>query len=58
MNLDCSPVLDEDGEPAGVLAIVIETTDRVLAERALIAERDRGRGVLDGMGEGFCAARC
>lgn len=33
MNLDYSPVLDEDGKPAGVIAIVIETTDRVLAER-------------------------
>ncbi|HYF53145.1 MAG TPA: HWE histidine kinase domain-containing protein, partial [Salinarimonas sp.] len=34
MNLDYSPVLDESGRPAGVLAIVVETTDRVLAERA------------------------
>lgn len=33
MNLDYSPVLDEGGRPAGVIAIVIETTDRVLAER-------------------------
>lgn len=33
MNLDYSPVLDESGRPAGVIAIVIETTDRVLAER-------------------------
>jgi PAS domain S-box-containing protein len=35
MNLDCSPVLDEHGEPAGVMAIVVETTDRVLAERRI-----------------------
>lgn len=35
MNLDYSPVLDESGTPAGVIAIVIETTDRILAERRL-----------------------
>ena len=33
MNLDYSPVLDESGRPAGVIAIVIEITERVLAER-------------------------
>lgn len=33
MNLDYSPVLDENGKPAGVIAIVVETTERVLAER-------------------------
>jgi PAS domain S-box-containing protein len=33
MNLDYSPVVDESGEPAGVIAIVVETTGRVLAER-------------------------
>ena len=53
MNLDYSPVVDETGEPAGVLAVVIETTERVRIERELVAERDRGRGVLDGMTEGF-----
>src|SRR5271168_3247299 len=35
MNLDYSPVLGENGRPAGVLAIVVETTQRVLTERAL-----------------------
>lgn len=54
MNLDYSPVPDESGRPAGVLAIVIETTERVHAERELRNERDRTRGVLDGMAEGFC----
>jgi PAS domain S-box-containing protein len=38
MNLDYSPVLNEAGKPAGVIAIVVETTQRVIAERAL---RDR-----------------
>jgi PAS domain S-box-containing protein len=53
MNLDYSPVLDESGQPAGVLAIVVETTDRVRAEQALRAERDRSQGILDSMAEGF-----
>ena len=35
MNLDYSPVLDESGQPAGVIAIVVETTERVLAEQHL-----------------------
>ncbi|HEX4573039.1 MAG TPA: PAS domain S-box protein [Dongiaceae bacterium] len=34
MNLGYSPVMGEDGRPAGVLAIVVETTERVRAERA------------------------
>jgi PAS domain S-box-containing protein len=33
MNLDYSPVIDESGRPGGVIAIVVETTERVLAER-------------------------
>ena len=41
MNLDYSPVLGESGQPAGVIAFVIETTERVLAERRLADERDR-----------------
>ncbi|HEV7255271.1 MAG TPA: PAS domain-containing protein [Mesorhizobium sp.] len=60
MNLDYSPVLDETGKPAGVMAVVVETTEKVMAERrqrqaeeALRAERDRARGVLENMREGF-----
>ena len=41
MNLDYSPVLDEFGEPAGVIAVVIETTDRVRADKRLVSERER-----------------
>lgn len=41
MNLDYSPVLDEMGQPAGVMAIVIETTARVLADRRNAAEHER-----------------
>jgi PAS domain S-box-containing protein len=33
MDLDYSPVLDEAGEPAGVICILAETTERVAAER-------------------------
>ena len=44
MNLEYSPVLDEAGRPAGVIAIVVETTERVLAERRAAGERgDRAR---------------
>jgi PAS domain S-box-containing protein len=39
LNLDYSPVLGEDGRPAGVIAIVIEITDKVRIERELDAER-------------------
>ncbi|HEX8387432.1 MAG TPA: PAS domain-containing protein, partial [Sphingomonas sp.] len=35
MNLDYSPVLDESGQPAGVIAIVVETTQIVTAGRQL-----------------------
>ena len=39
LNLDYSPLLGEDGRPAGVMAIVIEITDKVRIERELEAER-------------------
>ncbi|MFC1456773.1 PAS domain S-box protein [Microvirga arabica] len=51
MNLDYSPVIDESGQPGGVLAIVVETTDRIATEAALRESETRLRGVLDGMGE-------
>jgi PAS domain S-box-containing protein len=34
MTLGYSPILGDDGRPAGVLAIVLDTTDRVRAEEA------------------------
>jgi PAS domain S-box-containing protein len=43
MNLDYSPVVDETGHPAGVIAIVIETTERVIADRRIAAEQERQR---------------
>lgn len=48
MDLDYSPVLGDDGRPAGVLAIVIETTARVAAERALQVRAER-LGLFDRM---------
>ncbi len=38
LDLNYSPVLDDDGKPGGVLAVVVETTDAVLAERGLRGE--------------------
>jgi PAS domain S-box-containing protein len=35
MDLYYSPVMDETGKPGGVIAVVVETTQRVLSERAL-----------------------
>lgn len=40
-DLEYSPVLDEDGTPIGVVAIVIETTEKVLANRRLQDDRNR-----------------
>ena len=39
LDLNYLPVMDESGRPGGVLAIVVETTGRFLAEQALAAER-------------------
>lgn len=50
MNLDYSPVLDERGRPAGVLAIVVETTGRVLAEQALAKAEERLNQALNAGG--------
>jgi signal transduction histidine kinase/PAS domain-containing protein len=49
MNLDYSPLPDERGIPAGVIAIVVETTARVLAERRQAAERERQRAIFQQM---------
>ncbi len=35
LDLDYSPVFDDDGRPAGVMAVVVETTEAVRAEQAL-----------------------
>jgi hypothetical protein len=48
-----SPIPGEDGTPAGVLAVLSETTGAVLARRARDQETTRLAGVLDGMDEAF-----
>lgn len=50
LNLDYSPVYGDDGKPAGVLAIVIETTDAVKAEQGLRQSEARLR-FLDALGK-------
>ena len=41
MNLDYSPIIGENGRPVGVMAIVVDTSAKVRAERWLSGERDR-----------------
>lgn len=53
-DLDYSPLLDDHGEPAGVLAIVTETTERVLAEGRTVAQLDRLQTMFD-QAPGFIA---
>jgi PAS domain S-box-containing protein len=60
MNLDYSPVPGEDGTPAGVLAVVVETTERVTAERRqafLLSLIDRLRDLSDPLAVLFDASR-
>ena len=47
MDLDYSPVLDEQGQPWGVIAIVVETTSKVLAEAEVRAATVRQQQILD-----------
>jgi PAS domain-containing protein len=57
MNLDYSPVLDESDRPAGVIAVVAETTERVLADRRIAAEQERQRQLFSQM-PGFVGVLC
>jgi len=52
LNLDYSPVIDESGQPGGVIAVVVEITEQVKAARALAQSEQRlqtalsaGRGI-------------
>ncbi|MHB2210885.1 sensor histidine kinase [Methylobacterium sp. CM6257] len=49
MDLDYSPVFDEGGQPAGVIAIVVESTERVLAERRLRESEALFRTLTEGI---------
>ena len=54
MNLDYSPILDEHGVAVAVIAIVVETTGKVRAERWLSGERERLRRMFE-QAPGFMA---
>ncbi|MCJ8518645.1 PAS domain S-box-containing protein [Pseudorhizobium tarimense] len=54
MNLDYSPIMDEGGRPVGVMAVVVETTGKVRAERQLRGERGRLRKMFE-QAPGFMA---
>ncbi|UYB53696.1 PAS domain-containing protein [Xanthomonas sp. AM6] len=47
MDLDYSPVLDDSGVPAGVIAFVVDTTERVRAQAHIQAERTRLTRLFD-----------
>ena len=47
MNLDYSPVFDDQARPAGVIALVVETTERVLAERERRSQQTRLRQMFE-----------
>jgi two-component sensor histidine kinase len=47
MNLDYSPVPDESGKPAGVIAIVVETTRNAIAQRKLAKSEERFRALTN-----------
>jgi PAS domain S-box-containing protein len=51
MNLDYSPVPGETGAPAGVIAIVVETTQRVMADRRLRESEERFRALTNATSE-------
>ena len=47
LNIDCSPIIDADGRSIGVLSIVVETTQRVLAERRVATDAIRQRRMFE-----------
>lgn len=54
LDLDYSPLLDEDGTPCAVMAIVVEITAKVLAQKELNAEREGLRRMFE-QAPGFVA---
>lgn len=54
MNLDYSPIIGENGKPYGVMAVVVETTAKVEAERWRSGEQERLRHVFE-QAPGFVA---
>jgi len=56
LDLAYSPVLDDAGQPAGVLAVAIETTDRVLARRRALQGEARLLAAVEQMPIGISLA--
>lgn len=50
MNINCSPVVDEAGLVLAVVGVVVETTRRVRAERALARSQEKLELALDASG--------
>lgn len=51
MNLDYSPVIDESGGPGGVIAFVVETSDRIRAAQRLRESERRFRALVNASSE-------
>lgn len=57
LDLDYSPVFDDDGKPGGVIAIVREVTDRVKSDQAMRAREEQFRVFAQVMPNQVWAAR-
>jgi len=53
LDLDYSPILDDSGKPAGVMAIVVETTERKRADEALRRSEEKLRLATENAGVGL-----
>jgi len=56
MDLDYSPILGDDGTPAGVIAIVVETT-QAHHTRAVLEQSEQRLRFLDGLGRAVASCR-
>ena len=52
-NLRHRLMVDGDGQPTGRVAVMVDITERVASERALLAAQNYMRAVADSMGEGL-----
>jgi PAS domain S-box-containing protein len=47
-------MLDDDGLAAGRISVIVDVTDQVASERALLAAQNYAHAVAESMGEGLC----